>query len=179
MIFLRSCYKIDPNITTKAIMKKLTILLLFTSFFSYAQIDYKALVKNLEDITIETNLENYFKGLPVQSEYGSIEFNDERFLRFYGVIVNKVAVNNNWRGISLEITPFNKVRDFEEMKNKLSNFYGEPETNESNNWIKYFWENDTKHITLSINLGDENEGEKLKGKFKNFDDLTIFLKEKK
>ena len=160
-------------------MKRLTMLLLFTSLFGYAQIDYKGLIKNVEDITYKTDIKAHFKGIPFNEEYSEIEFNDERFLRFYGVIVNKVTFSDSWSGKVINIKPFNENADYEKIKAKLFELYGEPETSERTTRIRYEWETDNKQILLSINLQgeEEEEEETVQGVFKDFDSLTILLKQ--
>ena len=67
-------------------------LLLMTIFsMSQAQINYPSLVRNLEEVTIDTKFETYFEGLSYQKEeYGESTFKDERFLRYHSVIVDDI-----------------------------------------------------------------------------------------
>ena len=146
-------------------MKRLTILLLFTSIFGSAQIDYKGLVKNLEDVTIETDIREYLKALPYTLAYGEIEFNDERFLRFHNVIIDKVRFKDSWSGKIMVMELFDEKEDYESIKTKLSTLYGEPEINERSESISYEWETDKINIDLEINTEDEI--------FISFDQLSI------
>ena len=156
-------------------MKKLTILLLLTSLFSYAQVDYKGLIKNIEDVTIKTDIKDHFKGIPFDLEYGDLEFNDERFLRLYGVIINKVKFSSGWSGTNIDITPFDEKADYNKIKNKLIELYGVAETNVTDSRIKHNWETNDKLITLTINL--EEEDEQTLGQFKDFENFEITLKQ--
>ena len=144
-------------------MKKLTILLLLTSLFSYAQVDYKGLIKNIEDVTIKTDIKDHFKGIPFDLEYGDLEFNDERFLRLYGVIINKVKFSSGWSGTNIDITPVDEKADYV------------AETNVTDSRIKHKWETNDKLITLTINL--EEEDEQTLGQFKDFENFEITLKQ--
>lgn len=147
-------------------MKKLTAILLFTSLFGYAQIDYKGLVKNLEEITAETDLTAYFNDLPIDDEYSNIEFKDERFLRFHGIIIDDVEFKTGWSGErSLVITLFDEQEDYEKIKTKLTKLYGEPEIDEKNNSIDYDWKNEQEEIELTVKI--EN------GVFTEFDYFAI------
>lgn len=148
-------------------MKKLTILLLFITLCGYAQIDYKGLVKNLEDITFETDIKTHFKGIPFKEEYSQIEFSDERFLRFYDIIVDKVSFENNWGGRTMTMKLFNEKSDYNNIKTKLIELYGEPEINERSSSIFYEWKTDKVNTTLRIKTEE--------GKFTEFDELVVTL----
>lgn len=165
-------------------MKKLTVLLLLTSLFGYSQIDYKGLVRNLEDVTINTDIKAYFKGLPIESDSDGIAFNDERFLRFYGVIINKVKFSDRWGEKKMDITAFNEKEDYVKIKSKLIEAYGEPDTDFYGRNSVFSWRNDTNDIRLSITFqrssGDPDVDENddfVKRKFESFDSLTIIFKE--
>jgi hypothetical protein len=151
-------------------MRKLTIILLFTTIFGYAQIDYKKLVRNLEDVTIDTDIKTYFKDLPFEEMYDEIQFNDERFLRFYGIIIDKVKFKNRRSGKTVSITPFNEKEDYDKIKAKLIELYGEPEIDNRDNSNSYEWITDKEKINLEIITED--------GVFKTFDYLTITFKNK-
>jgi len=151
-------------------MKKLTVFLLFTSIISYAQIDYTGLIKNLEDVTIETDIKTYFKGVPFEEDYAGILINDERFLRFYDIIIDKVRFESNRGYKTMTLTPFDEKADYEKMKAKLIEVYGEPETNEGRSYISYNWKTDKVDISLRVDIEDEI--------FTSFDEVTIyFIKE--
>ena len=165
-------------------MKKLTVLLLFTSMFGNAQIDYKGLVRNLEDVTATTDLKDYFKGLPIEKEGDDIAFNDERFLRYYGVIIKKVKFGTHWTGRQMEVTPFDEKEDYVRIKSKLIERYGEPEVDDNGSIIVYAWNDASKEIRLSITIEWEAEDEEDnlsgnfgEGEFKSFDELTITFTE--
>lgn len=150
-------------------MKKLTLLaLLLTSIFSYAQIDYKGLVKNLENITIETDLNVYFEGLPIKQDSYGISFGDERFLQFHQIFVDKVEFDSSWNGKHMDITFFNEKEDYNKLKAKLIEKYGEPEENIYDNSITYTWDTDTEAIYLKIDKEEEL--------FTSFDSFKITFK---
>ncbi|MCL5246619.1 hypothetical protein M4I21_12410 [Cellulophaga sp. 20_2_10] len=148
-------------------MKKITILLLLTSLFGYAQIDYKGLIKNIEDITLETDINTYFKGVPFTTEYGDIKCDDERFLRFYGVLVDRVKISNTYKGKSITMNFFDEKSDYNNIKTKLIALYGEPEVNEGSSSIYYEWKTDNKSLMLRINTED--------GLFTEFNELVVTL----
>ena len=166
-------------------MKKLTVLFLFMSVFGYAQIDYKGLVRNLEEINRTTDLKFYFKGLPIETEGNVIAFNDERFLRYFGIVIKKVKFDQHWTGKRMEITPFDEKEDFFKIKSKLIERHGEPEVDDNGSTIDYVWNDSKEEIRLSITMeweeddeernSNENSGE---GQFKAFDELTITFKER-
>ena len=164
-------------------MKKLTIILLLTSLFGYTQVDYKSLVKNLEEVTIDTDIKEYLKGLPFEESYSDIEFNDERFLLFYDVIIDKVEFKNGWSGKTINITPFNEIEEYEKIKAKLIETYGEPKINVRRHRINHEWDTTDKLITLNINTQEENENEEesqeelKQGAFKEFEELSIYFKQ--
>ncbi|WP_299219560.1 hypothetical protein [uncultured Aquimarina sp.] len=151
-------------------MYRITVLLLFASFFSYAQIDYKSLIKNLEEITIETNLNEYFDELPSENRYDDLVLNDERFLRFYSIIVDKVSFSSGWRGRTMTLKFFDESRDYESIKKILSEKYGEPEIDQRDNSINYEWKVDEKELSLNVNTED--------GVFKSFDSLDVIFNTK-
>lgn len=147
-------------------MRKLLLMSLFITYSGYAQIDYKGLVKNLDEVTKTTDLKVYFKGLPVDISDSDLEYRDERFLRFYGVIVDEVSFSERWTGNrEMEIKLFNEKTEVDKIKAKLIALYGEPEVNEYDDAIRYEWITDEKNIVLTINLE--------KGQFKDVEDFTI------
>lgn len=148
-------------------MKKLTVLLLLVSLFGHAQVDYKGLVKNIEDITLETDIKAHFKGLPFTEEYGEIKFSDERFLRFYGVFVDKVKINSSYEGKRITMHFFDEISNFNKLKTKLTELYGNPNTNQSSSSAYYEWKTDNKSLMLRVNTED--------GLFTEFDELVVTL----
>lgn len=150
-------------------MKKLTTILLFTSIFGYSQIDYKMLIKNLEDVTIETKAKVYFKDIPFEEDYTGILINDERFLRFYDIIIDKVSFNNNRGYTTMTMKPFDEKADYDTMKAKLIEVYNEPEVDEGNRYISYTWRTDKVNISLRVNIEEKA--------FISFDEVVIdFIK---
>jgi len=151
-------------------MYRLTIILMFTTVFSYAQIDYQGLIRNLEEVTVETDVKEYFKDLPLQEEYDNLFFNDERFLRFHTVIVDKVNFSRGWSGrTTMRLTFFNEQKDYESIKKILFEKYGEPEIDERDHSIIYNWEMENKRIFLEINVEEQQ--------FKSFEHLDITFEE--
>jgi len=147
-------------------MYKLTTIALFTTILSYAQIDYKSLIKNLEDITNETDLKEYFEDLPSSTEYDNLVLNDERFLRFHSIIIDKVTFSNGWYGKTMTLKTFNKKEDYLKLKTELSNVYEELEIDEQSNSIIYNWKTtNKKSIQLEIELEE--------GEFKTIESLTV------
>lgn len=157
-------------------MKKLTALLLFTTLIGNAQIDYKGLVRNLQEVTLDTDINEFFKGLPIEEEYGDLKFNDERFLRFYGIIINKVKFSSGYGGKTMSITPFDEKEDYEKIKAKLIEVYGEPEITDRSRSIRYRWETEAQDISLQIEFEEREEGTDTEAKFKSFDDFYITFK---
>ncbi|ADV49976.1 hypothetical protein I2486_13155 [Cellulophaga sp. E16_2] len=151
-------------------LKLACTLLLFTSLFTFAQIDYKGLIKNLENVTAETDLKAFFKGIPSGENYaGDLLFEDERFLMFYKVPIDKVSFSNDWNGLSMELKPFDEKEDYETIVSNLIKSYGEPEIDDDDDTsIYYEWNTETLHILLSIR--------KEKGEFKAFDNLDLKFK---
>lgn len=165
-------------------MKKITLIFLFASFYSNAQIDYKALVRNLEDVNSSTDLKTYFKGLPITTDEEDVKFNDERFLRFYGVTVREVKFGNDWEHRTMSITPFDEKADYDTIKLKLIEIYGEPELDERGTTIVYNWENENKEISLSVNFAWEPDDEDAilsehlnEAKFETFENVLIIYKQ--
>lgn len=152
------------NATT---MKKLTLLLLLVSLFGYAQVDYKGLVKNIEDITIDTDIETHFKGVPFTEEYGEIKFSDERFLRFYGVFVDKVKINTSYGGKRITMHFFDEITDYNKLKAKLTELYGNPDVNERSSSTYHEWKTESKSLMLRVNTEE--------GLFTEFDELVVTL----
>jgi len=132
---------------------------LIASTLSYAQIDYKSLIRNLEDITKDTNVNEYFKELPsVGTDKNSVKFQDERFLRLYGIVVDDVELENySWSGMRISIKLFDEEEDYKILKEKFTSLYGNPEIDDSNeNELYYEWSSDEKKIAMSVEL---EEGE--------------------
>ncbi|WP_158976042.1 hypothetical protein [Cellulophaga sp. L1A9] len=144
-------------------------LFLFTSLYSFSQIDYKALIKNLENVTAETDLNTFFKGIPNDETYsGDLMFEDERFLMFYNVPIDKVIFSHGWSRFTMKLEPFDEKEDFETIKSNLINSYGEPEIDDNDTSIYYEWET----ASLQVQLGIRKE----EGEFKAFENLEIQFK---
>jgi len=146
-------------------------IILFILYFSltslgYSQIDYEGLIRNLEEIGAETNLEEFLAELPyTKNDYDEISVKDERFLRFYGVIVDEVNFENGYSGKEMTLSLFDEESDYEVLKAKFNELYGEPEADIRDNRESLEWETETKKIYLSI--------DKEKGSFKKFSNLRI------
>ncbi len=144
-------------------MKKSTILLFLLVYnAAFSQIDYKGLVRNLEEITYETNIKSFFKGLKIRKKYGDSGdylFEDERFLKFHGITVEKVEFSTNWKGDKeISITPFNNIEETQLFIKKLTELYGESKKNRHNNLI---WKTDLKTIFLDIENNEKDEFKKI------------------
>ncbi len=134
----------------------LVIALLYFSSQSYAQIDYKALIRNLEDVTKETNLKDFFEGLPNNMSKNEGEFKDERFLRLYGVVVDNVEFENSWSGRYLSISLFDEEVDYKIFKEKFTSLYGDPEIDDSyQDELYYEWSSEENRITMSVKLEED------------------------
>jgi len=147
----------------------LILILLLASTLGYAQIDYKALVRNLEDVTKDTNLKEYFEGLSSSSMNKSEgEFKDERFLRLYGVIVDDVEFESSWSGRYINIRLFNEEVDYKVLKEKFTSHLGTPVINDRyEDELEYTWSTQEKQISMYINLKD--------GKFLEFKE-SLYIK---
>ncbi|MBO0590995.1 hypothetical protein I2486_06195 [Cellulophaga sp. E16_2] len=148
-------------------MKKLALTLFLTSVVGYAQIDYDALVKNLEEITAKTDLPQFFEGLSYSGT--NYTFYDDRFLRFYDVIIDEAQIAYFVDELAIMITPFNKVEDFNNIRSKLIETYGAPELNDRGYSCDYRWDTNERSIVLSIN--------KIDGEFNTFEWFFITLHE--
>lgn len=147
-----------------------TLILVQLFSTSYAQIDYPSLIRNLEEVTFDTNFKTYFKGLSYEvGDYGENSFKDERFLRYHGVIIDDVVFDrSSWRNsLRLDIKLFNEEEDYNFLLKKLTALYKDPEIDETETRKRYTWRIPGKEITMKINL--ENN------KFASFDEFTIYL----
>lgn len=148
-------------------MKKLKILLLFISILGYGQID-KNLIKNLEEITVKTELATFFKGLPFDDGLAIFNFYDERFLRFYDVIIDQVAVGYEIDdATTMMITPFNENEDYEKIKKELNKVYVAPKFVKKRYSMHYEWKNDARKVVLEVYTKNDA--------FMSFDSLIIYL----
>ena len=134
-------------------LKIVTLLLFFVSSFSFAQIDYNGLVRNLEEITKETDFKVFFKDLPVEIN-DEVSYNDERFLRYYGITVDKMEYRDGWNASYLELTFFNKASDYKKLVSKLTEVYGDTRPNNQEDSIGYAFGNDQMVITFDVELKD-------------------------
>ncbi|MCF6349878.1 MAG: hypothetical protein L3J23_02460 [Flavobacteriaceae bacterium] len=142
------------------------LLISITSTF-YGQIDYKGLVKNIEEVTYQTDIEEYLKGLKYKKNYGDIVFDDERFIKYYGIVVDKVTFNVEWSNKNLSLELFNEEKDYIFLKEKLTELYGDAKINKSEDKITYNWTSTKKKIELNIKIEDE--------RFSKFELLNIKL----
>lgn len=137
-------------------MQKLTLLLLLTGFFGHAQIDYKALVRDLEDVTLTTDIKTYFNEVPIEDKNGKISCKDERFLRFYGTQVNTVTFKETAEGDRImEITPFLEKEDYAQITASLTKIHGTPKTDHVADAKNLIWVTDEKEVHLKdmLNAG--------------------------
>ncbi len=139
-------------------MRQLTLIAFLGIFIGHAQVDYKSLVKKLEDVTIDTDVKQYFKDLHIEENFdGKIKCNDERFLRFYNIVVNKVTFEKLENEKEMHITFFNENREHNKLKSKLIKNYGKPKIENNSNALVYKWENNLKVIKLDISNPEKND----------------------
>ena len=150
-------------------MRKLVTIFFFISFFSYSQIDYKKLVKHLDTITVKTELKTFFNDIPFKASGDEIKLTDERFLRYYNVIVDKVIFDNGWYGKRMQITLFDNIEDYRIIKTKLTELHGDATSENNSSSITHTWETDTQIIVLEVETEDNV--------FKEFEELTIKYKQ--
>lgn len=151
-------------------MKKIVFVLLFMGFSGVAQVDYSGLVKNLEDITIDTDLKLYFEGLPVVDYHnGNIFYNDSRFLRFYEVTISSVKFEKNRENQRrITITPNMVKKDYDLILANLIAVYGTTEIFDYGISKHYEWITDDRKIYLKNELDN--------GVYKKLSNITINFK---
>ncbi|WP_282053679.1 hypothetical protein [Maribacter luteus] len=136
-------------------MKKILIVLLFLGYTGYAQIDYEGLIKNLEEVTAQTNLKTYFKDLPVDDRFDAIRYNDGRFLKYYNVAIKQLKISENFYGErEVSITPFMKKEDYAKILTNLKAAYGNPIFYDYGASKHYEWITETKKIYLKDELNN-------------------------
>ncbi|MBL4746514.1 MAG: hypothetical protein JKY08_09135 [Flavobacteriaceae bacterium] len=150
--------------------KTITLILMCTCLCTYSQINYKKLIRNLEEINFETDIEKFFKELRVNKSDDNYTFKDERFLRFHGVIVDDMKYYTSYSlNKVIHITPFNNEKDALVLIKKLTQLYGEP-TDIIHHVLS--WGNSKKTITLEIEKNEDN-------KFEKFREIEITLRNDK
>ncbi|WP_417786427.1 hypothetical protein [Tenacibaculum sp.] len=151
-------------------MKKPVIILFFINILCYGQVDYENLIKNLDKITANTELAVFFEGLPFKKDISVFNFYDERFLRFYDIVVDQVFIGYNFNGEKeIQITLFDENDDYKMIKAKLNKKYGKPKFIDRGLINYYIWKSNKQTVLLGVVIEDD--------KFKSFDSLTITFNE--
>lgn len=145
-----------------------SIFLLFIGLSLHAQIDYKALEKNIEEITVKTDLDSFFEGIPPADKYHIDGYADERFLRFYGVPIAEFKVKENWdHSLWLTLTPFDSKENLDKISAKLTKLFDDPIVETYGDFEKFRWKMEGKEIILATEIEE--------GVFSKFREIEIKL----